>query len=230
MSSTSPPAVLLSNARFLARNTRQVIQKIGNLSQKKQLSKSAAADVIYEAYVNMRALQDIAKTFVLRLHNTTGKRWVCLPLSPADKANHPYFIACDANGNDVFQVCMGTKIFFTTGSGSTHAPDLSIQKPNAGNQPNGTDVWFWMDAKYSKHGNTRRLARTEVATASAFTKLIQPSWSLPTSPFQAGSLWRTHTTVVTNAKHSSLSDSDRRRLQVSEVAEFYPNSVPSTRP
>lgn len=104
---------------------------------------------IYEFYCSMRILSDLKQNYNIELQNAGSK--IKFPAKPASKSGGwSYFLIKEKNsGNRLFQMCLGTEISLSYASGTTVAPDISIQVPDAGNTPDEKSVLLVMDAKYS---------------------------------------------------------------------------------
>ena len=86
--------------------------------------------------------------------NPAGK---IFPQAPSLKKGWPYFkIELNGDPTNKYQVCFGTKIKLSLAPKTTIAPDISIQKHDATDDPDESMVELIMDAKF-KYTNTNAL-------------------------------------------------------------------------
>ncbi len=114
------------------------------------------ADSLYEFWCLMKILVDLKVNYNITLvpGDPAGK---IFPQSPALKKGRPYFkIDLKTDSNNKYQVCYGTKIKLSLAPMTTIAPDISIQKHDATDNPDESMVELIMDAKF-KYRNTAKL-------------------------------------------------------------------------
>ncbi len=169
---------------------------------------------VYEVYVSLRALNDLAGHWDLRLVNiSAGAKKLRFPHSPGDKVNYPYFEAYSPNSEECeFQVCFGTKI--ENGVGTKFSPDVSFQVSDSPLKPTGEHLVFCWDQKYT---DSNRLNRDEVAKVASLISLIKPTAKLTNMPFIEN--WPNLSAVITNKNRSTLHQDDLKRLMICEVSE-----------
>jgi hypothetical protein len=114
------------------------------------------ADSLYEFWCLMRILIDLKTNYKIDLipGNPAGK---IFPQAPSLKKGWPYFkIELNSDPTNKYQVCYGTKIKLSLAPKTTMAPDISIQKHDATDDPDESMVELIMDAKF-KYTNTSAL-------------------------------------------------------------------------
>ena len=148
-----------------------------------QLINKKGADKIYEFYCLMLLLENLLTNYKITLKPGTiiGK---IFPENPAPKKGWPYFEIAQKNGvPNKFQICYGTKIKLTQALKTTIAPDISIQKYTATDDPDETMVELIMDAKFKYtdtnalpidqiHAFIQRVNALQVQNASAINLLL----------------------------------------------------------
>jgi hypothetical protein len=215
---------LLDDAKTLARQLRSTIDGMNRLSMARYNCNSKGIDAVYEVYIDLVALKELRARWTLRMENSSRGRWLDLPLNPANKANYPYFVA-SKEGADRFQICFGTKIEMSTGT--TFAPDMSIQKPSAPVKPREDDIAFCWDQKYTE---SDKVDRDHLFNFAGKIKLLKPRATLPVEPFKLGSVWPNTNAIVTNATASTLTPEDLQKLDVVEISNASPCGSPIRRP
>lgn len=114
------------------------------------------ADSIYEFWCLMKILEDLRVNYIITLipGNSADK---IFPQAPSLKKGWPYFkIELSNDPTNKYQVCYGTKIKLSRAPKTTIAPDISIQKHDATDNPDESMVELIMDAKF-KYRNTDTL-------------------------------------------------------------------------
>ena len=114
------------------------------------------ADSLYEFWCLMRVLVDLKNNYNVELvpGNPAGR---IFPQAPSSKKGWPYFqIEMTSDPSNKYQVCYGTKIKLSRARKTTIAPDISIQKHDATDDPDESMVELIMDAKF-KYKNTSAL-------------------------------------------------------------------------
>lgn len=114
------------------------------------------ADSIYEFWCLMKLLVDLRANYKIDLisGNPAGR---IFPQAPSLKKGWPYFkIELNSDPTNKYQVCYGTKIKLSRAPKTTIAPDISIQKHDATDDPDESMVELIMDAKF-KYSNTSSL-------------------------------------------------------------------------
>lgn len=214
----------LPKAKALARRLRDVVQGAKRL----QVDGQMAQDAVYELYVAVRAVEDVRRSYEVRLVQTRAAGQVRFPLNAADKANYSYFEVW-GRGLLQFQICLGTR--YWNANGTSFAPDLSVQVANSPAKPMATDVVFCWDCKFHSDAS-KRLPRNEVAVVAAWTScnLRPTAQALPFSVFSAGAIWPQSNAVITNRRNSSLKPNDLIALEINEVSDLRPGSKPVCRP
>jgi hypothetical protein len=114
------------------------------------------ADSIYEFWCLMKILDDLRVNYKITLIPgiPVGK---IFPQAPSLKKGWPYFkIELSSDPTNKYQVCYGTKIKLSLAPKTTIAPDISVQKHDASDDPDESMVELIMDAKF-KYRNTDTL-------------------------------------------------------------------------
>jgi len=114
------------------------------------------ADRLYEFWCLMRVMVDFKNNYNVELVSgiPAGK---IFPQAPSLKKGWPYFkIEMTSDPSNKYQVCYGTKIKLSRAPKTTIAPDISIQKHDATDDPDESMVELIMDAKF-KYNNTSAL-------------------------------------------------------------------------
>jgi len=120
----------------------------------------------YEFFCYLKLLENLSINYDIKFIKGNGN----FPQKPAKKANKPKFILLKKNTNfEIFQMCAGIKISAPQwGSDYTISPDISIQKPNASDEPNQNDVVIIFDSKY----RTNNINKINISILREFAKII----------------------------------------------------------
>lgn len=188
---------------------------------------SVRDDFVYETYVFLRLLLDCKKTYRVQYVEGSGNTRHAFPKSPAKKAGRPKFHIVDRKtGKVLWQLCAGTKIGDI--SGDERAPDISLQRAGATDNPTAPDVELIWDAKYK-----RRSGRIESHEFSEFARWIQlfqlESKALPKLVLSSLTGMAGHC-LVTNGECSTENDKERTRTNIREVFGFRPKNSHTVRP
>lgn len=221
---------ILTQAKRLSTMLAKVVQtkcKLDALGSA-SVSTKPADDFVYEIYVDLRILFELRghpnRTWTLEPRNTTAPE-LRFPRKPAQKSGFPYFAAVDNRGQELFQICFGTKFQDPTRT-EDFAPDISFQVAGAPLDPVATHIAFCIDQKYTSADvskPTTRLDRNDIFTLQGqLTSLFKPSGSIPNKVFDKSSLFVDRNTIVTNANKSTLSDQSVTRTGIVEISLFAP--------
>lgn len=105
------------------------------------------SDKIYEFFCLLKLLEDLDAAYSVKMIPSSSGKGI-FPESPAKKQGWAYFIIENrTNPTNKFQVCFGTRIKLSKAPKTTIAPDISIQKHNATDDPDESMVELIMDAK-----------------------------------------------------------------------------------
>lgn len=122
-----------------------------NLDAKKKI------DHLYEFWCLMKLIDDLSANYNINLLSETRRDKKIFPQSPGKKRGWAYFtIENKKDATNKFQVCYGTEIKLSQAPKTTIAPDISIQKHDATDDPDESMVELIMDAKF-KYTNTSSL-------------------------------------------------------------------------
>lgn len=112
------------------------------------------ADSLYEFWCLLKILVDLKTNYKILLKSETRTDKKIFPQAPAPKKGWAYFeIENITDFANKFQVCYGTEIKLSRAPKTTIAPDISIQKYDATDDPDESMVELIMDAKF-KYTNT----------------------------------------------------------------------------
>lgn len=217
---------LLAEAASEIGKLRDFVQNGGILELGQASGDKSAADVIFELWGNLSAINHICTRFGVKVENIDGST-LSLPMNPAKKENFPYFVALDENQAPIFQICLGTKV--SLGDGDTYAPDLSIQNSYASLDPTGDDIVFCWDFKH-KEDQEKRLDRKEILAFATLLNLMQAGGKIGAIPFQDKMIWPDKNAILTNAAATTLSKAALLKLSITEVCELRPHRPPKRRP
>lgn len=149
-------------------------------------------DRMYEFYCLMRIIGELlANNTIELIPNADGKR--LFPFGPAKKPGWSKFIVTTKDVPALkFQVCYGTEIKLSSSPTTTIAPDISIQKIDATDDPDETQIEMIMDAQYKEDENKKLDIKTirefaqcvrdlEVEPASALSLKFDSLKSMPSN-------------------------------------------------
>jgi hypothetical protein len=176
---------------------------------------------IYEFYCLITIISDLSVNHKVEFVKGQGKDPYKFPKGSALKKNSPKFLIKDKNNNVITQVCAGTRVESQYSSPKFH-PDISFQKPTAGDKPEFNELIAIMDAKFKKDPN-QKLPIDEI---HSFTGQLRA--------FKLDSLKRPHSLNFHNLKpvfgnsiltNGNSFEGDVRILvdgNLKEVSNFYP--------
>jgi len=186
-------------------------------------------DFVYELYVMFEFVNDLRNTYGVRYHPGSGNKRHQFPRKPAQKRGRPKFYIIDRrNNNTLWQLCAGTKI--TDIVQVMRAPDISVQKHNASDDPIYSDVVMIWDAKY-RSNNMNRITHHEFSDFSRLIELfrlrrrsILGSMNIITLRGMVANC------IVTNGQESTEPVAECLRVSLKEVTSFYPGILFNIKP
>lgn len=186
-------------------------------------------DFLFEMHVLFRVLAALEAHYVIEYVPGTGNTVHEFPRSPAPKAGRPRFNVKDSgnNGNVLFQICAGTKAEDV--SGKKRGIDLSIQDANAPDDPDYQHVYQIFDAKYRRNPNNR-ITHSEFAAFAHWVETFGLRNAQPVGLNLDALKDLDANCLVTNGNYSTEEDGERQRVNVREIAKFYPNRQHQARP
>ncbi len=185
---------------------------------------SVTDDFVYEIYVYVKLLVLLQGQFQVTYVPGSGRVAHAFPRKPANKRGRPRFMLTSAKGD--WQLCAGTKVRDL--HGDTRAPDISLQRGTASEDPNLDDVDAIWDAKYKSSGS--RISSHEFSEFARWLEVLNlrarasPSCIASAAPDLAGHA------LVTNGAHSTELEAELRRTNVREIASYYPRKAATARP
>jgi hypothetical protein len=214
-----------TNAAEFVRRLKKVVKEAKKLTKASGMKPHA----VYELYVAVRAITDIAKKYKITLVNTRKPKELRFPLAPAEKADYPYMIVSPKGKGSaaiIFQICLGTKYYNTFGT--SFAPDLSIQthtSPLAA--PHAADVVFCWDCKY--YADDRLPRDTIEGLSGKMLGTFKPAGKAVPTIFTAPELPNANA-IVTNCSESTYKPQDLTSFGVEELSGFRPRKKGCRRP
>lgn len=174
---------------------------------------------IYEFYCLMRISSDLKQNYNIELENAGSE--IRFPGKPASKSDGwSYFLIKEKNsGNRLFQMCLGTKISLSFASGTTVAPDISIQVPDAGDTPDEKSVLLVMDAKYSTKPDSS-LSISQIREFAQIVNDLEVQDAENVSLFFYKLAGLTGNCLITNKKGNSKHSVYCKKRSVKQVSKF----------
>lgn len=177
------------------------------------------ADSLYEFWCLMRILIDLKTNYKIDLipGNSAGK---IFPQAPSLKKGWPYFkIELNSDPTNKYQVCYGTKIKLSLAPKTTIAPDISIQKHDATDDPDESMVELIMDAKF-KYSSTSPLPVDQIHAFIQRVNALQTQ-NADTLPFKLDLLNDIKSNcLLTNGKALSDQDDYCKLNKIKQVEQF----------
>jgi len=140
----------------------------------KKMGKKVKVDRLFEFWCLMKILDDLRCKYEIELVSDSRSDKKVFPQSSGKKNNGwAYFkIKNKADSNNRFQVCYGTEIKLKCAPKTTFAPDISIQKHDATDDPDESMVELIMDAKF-KYKTDGALPKNQLDTFIQWVKALE---------------------------------------------------------
>jgi hypothetical protein len=185
---------------------------------------NAADDFVYEIYVYIKLLLLLQGKCIVTYVPGSGRVIHAFPRKPANKRGRPRFTVKSRHGD--WQLCAGTKIRDL--HGDSRAPDISLQRGTASEDPDLHDVAAIWDAKYKRKG--ARISSHEFSEFSRWLEVLNLRSNAAPSVITSAARDLGGHCLVTNGEHSTEVDAELARTNVREVASYYPGRTAVSRP
>ncbi|MFC1924053.1 hypothetical protein ACFLXA_01630 [Chloroflexota bacterium] len=181
-----------------------------------------ADDFIFELYVLFELIIDANNYYDIVYVQGRGDKRDRFPQKPANKKDWPKFEIYEKQVHVLqWQVCAGTIVKDI--HDIERAPDISIQSNTASDDPRYTDVELIWDAKYRKNPKDR-ITHAEISEFGRWLELFNLRHSSKPSFMLSSLRSMVANCLVTNGVQSTEPDAERTRLDLKEVASFYPGA------
>lgn len=185
---------------------------------------NAANDFVYEMYVYVNLLLALQRRFHVTYVPGSGRSAHGFPRKAANKQGRPRFLVSGPAGS--WQLCAGTKI--RDMHGDARAPDISLQRGDASDDPDANDVEAIWDAKYKTRDS--RISSHEFSEFARWLEVFNLRARPAPSPVTSTAGDLAGHALVTNGSHSTEYDAELQRTNVREIASCYPGKAPTPRP
>lgn len=179
-----------------------------------------ATDFVFELYVLFEFVIYLSNNYDVIYDPGVGPKKHKFPRKPAKKVGRPKFEIYSKNkSKKLCQLCSGTQIKDIVNM--HRAPDISIQSANSSDVPTHKDVELIWDAKY-RADDSSRITHSELSEFARIIDLLKVKNNV-TIKLNLGKYQSLIANcLITNGLESTEPNQERVRLDLKEVANFFP--------
>lgn len=183
-----------------------------------------STDFVYELYILFNLILDLSKSYNIKYIPGNGNKRHMFPKKPANKSGRPKFEVYSKTTPPtlMWQICSGTKVGDIVGM--ERAPDISFQKNNASDLPTADDVELIWDGKF-RTDNDDRITHQELAEFARWLALLEIYKKLKPNIIMVKYFKMVANCLITNGNESTEPNAERDRLDLKEVANYYPGEA-----